>query len=357
MTAATSAASSALVIQDPRSVAPVAAPLLVLEEGLDALIIDRRDRPFLGVLAGMALLLVPSAALMYAPGEFSWFLAAAYLAVLFGLFFDRFILLLHNTRHRRLFRPGLELDWAIDWVFGPLAGQTPWTYHAHHLGMHHVENNLWDDRSSTLPYRRDSLRDFVRYWTRFAAFGITDLALYLRAARRGKLARRVLVGEATYFAALALLLWVDWRATAVVFLAPLAFARFGMMAGNWAQHAFVDPAAPENAYRNSITTINTRYNRRCFNDGYHIGHHLKPSRHWTEMPGELLDNVATYRAQGAIVFQGLDYFQIWALLMVKAHGTLADHVVDLSGGLEPLDRDGRVALLRARLGPVPRPAA
>jgi hypothetical protein len=335
-----------IAISDPRVAAP-------LPTSLDALLCDPRDRPLLLTLLGMLVVLVPSAALMYAPGEFSWPLAGAYLAVVFGVFFDRFILTLHNIRHRRLLKPGIELDWVVDWVIGPLAGQTPWTYHAHHVGMHHVENNLWDDRSSTLPYRRDSVVDFARYWSRFVAFGVADLVHYLRTMRRDKLARRALIGEVTYLLALSLLLWVDWRATAVVLLAPLCFARFAMMAGNWAQHAFVDPRDPQNPYRNSITTINTRYNRRCFNDGYHIGHHVKPNRHWTEMPDELLSNVDTYRAQGAIVLEGLDYFMIWALLMVKAHGTLARRVVHLGG--ERRDHAATAALLRERLAPVPRP--
>lgn len=339
---------SALVLSDPRAPAT-----RLLDEACERLICDRRDRPFLVLIAGMLLLLVPTAALMYVPGAFSWWLAAAWTAANFGLFLDRFILMLHNTRHRRLWRPGVQLDWVIEWVLGPFAGQTPWTYHAHHLGMHHVEDNLWDDRSSTLAFQRDSKLDFLRYWVRFLGLGIAELIGYLRARKRDKLARRALIGELVYWSAIALLLVVEWRATLVVFLVPLAFSRFAMMAGNWAQHAFVDPTDPANAYRNSITTINTRYNRRCFNDGYHIGHHLKPARHWSEMPDELLANLDAYRRQGALVFSGLDYFQIWALLMVGAHGTLARRLVDLGG--PPRDLAERIALLRARLVPIPRP--
>jgi fatty acid desaturase len=325
-----------------------------LDALLDRLLCDRRDAPLLGVIVGMTLTLVPSALLLYAPGEFSWGLAVAYLAALFGVFFDKYILMLHAIRHRRLFRPGLELDVWVDWVLGPLAGQSPWTYHAHHLGMHHVEDNLWADTSSTLAFQRDSARDFLRYWGRFLVAGVADLVRYLDAERRPKLARRALVGELTYLVAVGALLWVDWRATLVVFVAPLAFARFAMMAGNWAQHAFVDPSDPGNAYKNSITSINTRYNRRCFNDGYHIGHHLKPSRHWSELPDELRENLATYRDQGALVFEGLDFFQVWALLMVKDHDTLARHVVHLG---EPRPHADTVALLRSRLVPVPEPRA
>jgi len=131
-----------------------------------------------------------------------------------------------------------------------------------------------------------------------------------------------------------------------VFVIPLLFSRFAMMAGNWAQHAFIDADAPENCYRNSITCINCGYNRRCFNDGYHIGHHLKANRHWTEMPVEFQANRARYAAEGAIVFEGLDFFGIWALLMAKQYGILAKHYVDLRG--ESPSREEIIALLRSR---------
>ena len=341
---------SALAIDDPRA----APPLPLAGPRALALLCDPRDRPFLGLIGGMLLVQVPAALLVFglgALGALTWQVSAAYLALLFVVFFDRFILMLHNTRHRRLWRPGVELDWVIECVLGPLCGQTPFTYHAHHLGMHHVEGNLAEDESSTLPFQRDSALDFLRYWGRFLLLGVASLAGYLRRKGRHKLARRAVLGEAGYWLALGLLgALVSWEATLVVLGAPLLLARFLMMAGNWAQHAFVDPAEPGNPFRNSITVVNTRYNRRCFNDGYHIGHHRRPSLHWSEMPDELLTNLETYRREGALVFQGLDYFQIWALLMVKDHGTLARHLVDL--GHEPRTQAERVALLRARLVPV-----
>ena len=114
------------------------------------------------------------------------------------------------------------------------------------------------------------------------------------------------------------LAFVNWRATLVVFVVPFVVTRFAMMAGNWGQHAFIDAASPENCYRNSITCINSGYNRRCFNDGYHIGHHIKQTRHWTEMPEDFLDNVAKYDAERAIVFDRLDFFGVWVLPHARA---------------------------------------
>jgi fatty acid desaturase len=132
----------------------------------------------------------------------------------------------------------------------------------------------------------------------------------------------------------------------VVFVIPIMIARFGMMAGNWAQHAFIDAASPENCYRNSITCINCVYNRRCFNDGYHIGHHLKANRHWTEMPIEFQNNLETYAREGAIVFEGVDFFVVWFFLMTRNYKALARHYVPL--GTETPSTEQIIALLRER---------
>ena len=103
-----------------------------------------------------------------------------------------------------------------------------------------------------------------------------------------------------------------------------------MMAGNWAQHAFIDPNNPANIFTNSITCINTPYNKKCFNDGYHIGHHLRPSLHWTEMPNDFLHNIEKYKQNEAVVFTDLDYFQIWFLLMIKNYKLLSKKFVPLT---------------------------
>ena len=105
----------------------------------------------------------------------------------------------------------------------------------------------------------------------------------------------------------------------------------GMMLGNWGQHAFLDPSRPGDSYVNSITCINAPYNRRCFNDGYHIGHHVKQNRHWTELPQDFMANVDRYAKEGCIVFEGIDFFFVSFLLFLKRYDVLARHFVRLPG--------------------------
>jgi fatty acid desaturase len=318
----------------------------VHERIAETLIQDRRDLPFLKLMAFLSAIVIPSAALLYVPGAFRWWLAALHLAVVV-YFLGPFVLMLHNTSHRKFFKqPWGWMNGYIPWVLGPFFGESPETYFAHHVGMHHPENNLEGDLSSTLPYRRDSAVDFLRYFTRFMFIVLFELARYFVKKKRRTLMIRLLGGELLFYAVVIGLCFVSWRATLAVFVLPFFIARFAMMAGNWAQHAFVDRASPENSYRNSITCINSTYNRRCFNDGYHIGHHLKATRHWTEMPGELSRNLVEYEAQGAIVFAGIDFFGVWVCLMLRRYDWLARRFVTL--GDTPPSTEAIVAMLQSR---------
>lgn len=301
------------------------------------------------------LLVIPFAAYLFLPGRFTWWLAAIYVVLATGIFLDRFILMLHNTSHRPLFKPRYRwLNLYIPWVLGPFFGETPETYFAHHLGMHHPENNLEEDLSSTMRFRRDHFGDFLRYFFRFFFCGIVELVGYLRRKKRDRLAWKALAGELAYLTTVTALLLVNWRAALVVFVVPFLVARFGMMAGNWGQHAFIDPTRLGNSYASSITCINTPYNRRCFNDGYHIGHHVKANRHWTEMPEDFERNRARYAEERAIVFDGLDFFQVWFLLMCGRYDKLARRVVSLDGRAR--SQDEVIALLRSRTAPIVAPA-
>ena len=304
--------------------------------------------PFIRFLILILLTTVPAAILLYIPGYFSWWLAIAYF--LYNLFFitGPFILIQHNVAHKALFKKRYKyLNGLIPWFFGPFLGLTPETYTSHHIGMHHPENNLPGDLNSTMRYQRDSLRDFAAYYVRFLFYTIPLLSSYLYAKNRKRLRSRMLAGEIIYLLVVTGLFIFNAKATLVVFLIPLLLTRSLMITGNWAQHAFVDSGDPGNCFRNSITCINSRYNRTCWNDGYHIGHHIHPWMHWRDMPGDFLNNLESYRKEQAVVFAKLDYNAIWFLLMTKNYGALARYFVDLDTE-HPRSRQEIVALLKQR---------
>jgi fatty acid desaturase len=182
--------------------------------------------------------------------------------------------------------------------------------------------------------------------------GLVELIAYLRRHGRERLRARVIAGEISYWCVFALLLWLRPRATLVVFGFPLLAIRTFMMMGNWAQHAFIAATSPEDAYTASITCINTRYNRRCFNDGYHIGHHLYARCHWTEYPAQFERDLERYVARDAIVFEELDFFMVWLLLMTGQWSRLARAYVRLPGAPERTPEQ-IIALLKGRVQPFP----
>ncbi|HEY4966411.1 MAG TPA: fatty acid desaturase, partial [Puia sp.] len=173
---------------------------------------------------------------------------------------------------------------------------------------------------------------FLIYLGSFYITGVINLFIYFKNKERRKYALRILIGESFFILLSILLCFYNLKAALTVFVLPLLFIRFAMMAGNWAQHAFIDAQKPGDIYSNSITCINTIYNKKCFNDGYHIGHHLRPYLHWTEMPANFKENINIYKENKAIVFTGLDYFQIWFLLMTKNYRKLALNFVKLDDG-------------------------
>lgn len=307
-------------------------PHNVVEKFLLRFIRDKRDLPFLYLCAQIACSILPvSVALFFVEGTAWWILFGLFL-VLEIYFMGPFILMLHNTSHNAFFKREYKLgNRLIPWALCPFMGQSPDTYFSHHIGMHHAENNLDLDTSSTMGYQRDSLLDFLKYFFRFLFLGIFEVVHYHRLKNKRQFLRKAIIGESVFVALCLILAWFNWKATLVVFVLPLVIVRFLMMSGNWAQHAFVDPNAPENNYLNSITCINNGYNKRCWNDGYHIGHHLKPHLHWSEMPTDFLANKDKYAEQKALVFEGIDYHGIWALLMAKRYNTLAKYLVNVNG--------------------------
>ena len=317
---------------------------------------DPRDVVMVALMMQCGLLAVAGVGL-YFSGPYFWWLVPVYGVALFAGLVDRFTLMLHCTSHRQLFKPRHAMaNQIIPWVLSPFLGQTPETYFAHHMGMHHVEENLPDDLSSTMRFRRDRLGDWLQYWGRFMTVGVLDLSRYF--SRRGKrrLLRRIVVGEGVYWASMVVLLVVNPAATFVVFLLPLLVMRTMMMAGNWAQHAFLCAEQPENPLRASITCVGTRYNRRCFNDGYHAVHHVVPRCHWTEHPAEFERNLAEYVRNDAVVFEGVDFFQVWFLLMTGNWPRLARAFVRLPGAPARTDAEV-VAFLRGRVVPFAAVAA
>jgi len=312
---------------------------------------DKRDLPFIHLLSWIHISVIPLGLALFIPA----ILPGAWWWVVYGVWFfighiklrGPFGLMLHNITHRRLFKK--KYDWLnkyVIWFVCPFFGHTPETYFVHHVGMHHEENNMDDDTSSTLAYQRDSVRDFVKYYLNFIFLGFKETFMYLVNKKKKKYYMRLTYGEGAFFALSIGMCFVNLQAAVWVLIIPFLLSRLVMMLGNWTQHAFVDPNDPENMYRNCYTCINTSYNKKCWNDGYHLMHHLRPGAHYTEMPSLFAKEKDRLVKEKSLVFEGIHYLHLFFFLMTKRYDKIADNLVNINNSFS--SREEAITVLKQR---------
>uniref|UniRef100_A0A383V8J9 Fatty acid desaturase domain-containing protein n=2 Tax=Tetradesmus obliquus TaxID=3088 RepID=A0A383V8J9_TETOB len=286
----------------------------------------------------------------------SHLLGLAYFLVNYVLFLQRFLLTLHYTEHRKLFKPSCGwLNHLAPYLLSPLFGVPAGAYRLHHVVMHHVEDNAWGwDLSSTEGFRRDSLAGFVVYWLRFLLVSGIELPLY--ALRRGRHSH-----AATAAAAMAggwLLTVLLWQRCAVAtfytLLLPYLVSSFALMFGNWSQHIFVDLDAPRDDYKLTYNCLACPDNPKTYNDGYHIIHHANSRLHWSEMPAAFVQQLELHDAKDALAFKGIGFFDVGLAVFTGRLGWLADRIVPCGPKQAARSRQEWVQLLQHRLQPVTR---
>ncbi|GAB3006473.1 hypothetical protein GCM10027051_02210 [Niabella terrae] len=319
---------------------------------------DERDLPFIHLLTLIHLTIVPVAILLFTSvltGWIWWVVAIVYFYFAQFYFKGRFGLMFHCFCHRKTLKAAYQQKFHsyVTWILCPLFGHAPEGYFSHHMGMHHVENNTEEDSSSTMYYQRDSFQSFLAYFFNFILLGFKETFEYLYKRKRKKLYTNLTLGEWIYIFFCIGMCFVNLKATLVVFAIPLVFARFVMMLGNWTQHSFIDRSNPDNIYTNSINCINTKYNHVCWNDGYHIIHHLRPGMHYTEMPGEFWKRKDEFAEKKAIVFDGIHYLHVFFFLMTKQYDKLADNLVNINNMFN--SREEAIVLMQERTRRCARP--
>ncbi|KAJ5770021.1 uncharacterized protein N7511_002072 [Penicillium nucicola] len=246
------------------------------------------------------------------------------------------------------------IDTLFPYVVDPFVGHTWNSYYYHHVKMHHVEGNGPRDLNSTMWYDRDSIADFARYVGRFFFLIWLDLPIYFLGKGQYFTAFRTAFWEISNYTAVALLYqYGHAQATFCVFVLPLLTLRAGLMAGNWGQHAFVDPSDPSSDFRSSVTLIDVASNRFCFNDGYHTSHHLHPRRHWREHPLALLRDQERYADERALVFRNVDYMMLTVKLLQKDYLHLARCMVPIGPEQRKMSLEERANMLRSRTRRLP----
>ncbi|MGJ3249704.1 MAG: fatty acid desaturase family protein [Elainellaceae cyanobacterium] len=288
------------------------------------------------VMANVLLTTVPFAIFLYliegrVPDAFTSLLGLVY--VLFNLLFcaRSFILALHYSTHTPIFnRKWQSLKHLNTSILCNFFGMPLWTYYAHHIAMHHCENNMLPhDVSSTMPYQRDSKLEHLKYMLRYVFLIWFELPYHLIRCRRYKVALRSVVGTLLFFSSVYYFFSLRPIATLFVFVLPTVILSFALMEGNWKQHIFVDPDDSSNSYKSTYACINTPTNSLNFNDGYHIEHHENPAMPWHRLPEYFQGKIANYAQQDGFIFTNIGSGQVGRLVLNGQLEQLADHYLNV----------------------------
>ena len=268
-----------------------------------------------------------------------------------------FILALHYSTHSPVFtRKWNGLRHLNSTVICNLFGIPLWCYYAHHVAMHHDDNNMMPhDVSSTMPYKRDSKRDHWKYILRYIFFAWFELPYHLIRKGNLRVGLRCIAGTLIYVFCIAWLFTLKPISTLFVFILPALILSFALMEGNWKQHIFVDPDDPDNPYKSTYTCINTPTNALNFNDGYHIEHHLNPNLPWHMLPQYFQKHVQNYAEQDGFVFRDIGFSGVGRLVLAGKLDELADHYVNV--GQVKRTKDELITEFKRRLQPIKKPIA
>ena len=232
------------------------------------------------------------------------------------------ILMLHNTMHRPFFKSPRIMNRVVPYTMSLLFG-IPTGYMEHHVGMHHSENNLRADLSSTMRYQRDSFPNWFVYFLRFIFLSHVKLTPYFLKKKRPAMARRAMTSDGLHMAFMIGMSFVNWQATLAAFVVPYFFMRFAMMLGNWGQHAFIDPSRPGDSFVNSITCINSVYNRAASTTGTTSATTSSRPATGPSCPATSRPTLERYVKEGCIVFEGVDFAMVSVFLFLKRYDWLA----------------------------------
>ena len=279
--------------------------------------------------------------------------AVVHAVVTFLVFGGRFILAMHYAAHVRL-TPWAEVNAIPTAVMSIFWGLPVGMYHMHHTCMHHLEENVYPyDLSSTMPYQRDSILDFIIYVHRFLCHSYFHL-IYYAFRKRGVPAAAQLVTFLVGGIWLQMLAYTWHPPFFFTFvLVPTVLGSFGMMLGNFSQHIFVDAERYASAYGMTVTMLRAPANPIVFNDGYHANHHVNSMVHWSELPSRFADAVQTFADEDALVFDGLNFDDLGVAAMTGDLRRLASRCVQLREPFVPEEQV--VEKLRRLLRPVAVP--
>lgn len=268
-------------------------------------------------------------------------------------FAPRFMLTLHVTSHRRLFKPKYwPLNYFAETFLAFFLGLPPGFYYIHHVMMHHVENNVFpSDISSTMPHQRDSWWGLLHYISKYFTHAVFYLPYYALKKKRYQLFAFHMCCWIGYFIGSAYVFTLYPVATLWTVPIPFIVLGFALMQGNYTQHVFVCPDDPFSNYRLTFNYVNHPDNQRTYNDGYHVDHHMNSRLHWSKVIDHFEQNIDKFADNDAFVFNEIDTQGVYRHVMNGTYSELYKHWVQLTPNKTRSPEEFE-ALCRHRLVPI-----
>lgn len=335
-------------------------PFLV--DALLPLLKDKRDEPMLCLQLNILLVVLPGMYLVFwvhlndvpMPHVTRNLVGLVYVVATLVLFLERFVLFLHFSSHRTIFKYEI-LNHFIVWCMAPMFGVPAGVYKLHHVVMHHIENNAGLDITETVTFQRDSWSHFFNYWMRFVLLIWVDLPYYAIRTRNWNWFAALGLGLCTWIVAQVLAACVSVGAMWWCLGLPYIVTMSAMAFGNWSQHIFVNPEDPYSNYSLTYNCIDTFQNQTTFNDGYHVIHHANARLHWSEIPEYFYKKEVQDRhiKGGALTFRNIHFFDVGVLVMTgQLRKLVQNHYVHLGTEESAPTVDEVEAKLRKWLLPV-----
>jgi fatty acid desaturase len=228
----------------------------------------------------------------------------------------------HNHMHRRMFKSGAA-NLVMDHWLGFMTGTTSTSIITEHNLRHHGHSNDENDfvRCQLVGFRSQVLNVICFFpraeWELYFKKPL-DFRLWWRTNRR--LFWRGLAEQVTLAGFFTTLMVLNWKITLLCVVLPWIHGQWWLITFNLFQHQELEQEDP---WQNSRNITGRLFNFFFFNIGYHTGHHLKPTLHWSELPAfhdrEIAPRIKAHLVSPSLWAFYYDWFSKRSVPPIKVH--------------------------------------